>query len=55
MSDKNEKSNTVDDKVSDNNKSKTSSLNEKSKKSKNLENVNYNNRKDRIRRYNYNI
>ena len=51
MSEQNDKTNNnIEDKGSDNNKSKTSSP-EKSKKPKSLETVNFNNRKDRIRRY----
>ena len=52
MSEQNDKTNNnIEDKGSDNNKSKTSSSPEKSKKPKSLETVNFNNRKDRIRRY----
>ena len=52
MSEQNDKTNNnIEDKGSDNNKSKTSSSPEKKKKPKSLETVNFNNRKDRIRRY----
>lgn len=53
MSEQNDKTNinNIEDKGSDNNKSKTSSSPEESKKPKSLETVNFNNRKDRIRRY----